>query len=344
MKNLELTYSPYKLELKSSFETAHGKFDNRKGFIISIRNSDGVEGIGDTAPFPDIGSESLGEAEQVLKNIKLDLKIDLTNIRESFKELLNDYDSLPSLRHGIEQALLNLICKEKNVTIDKLLELNLKRIINVNASIGFSAEDAAILKAKKLIKMGFKTLKIKVGRDNFEEDYNCIKTVRDQIGNDAKLRIDANGKWNLESAINNLEKLKEFNLEYAEQPVNSLDDFVKLKSDVSLPLAAADESIRTIKAAEEFIKKNATDYLILKPMIIGGLLPTLEIIEMAEKNNIIPVITSSFESAIGKANAVIAAATVKKKITHGLGLNDYFRSDIIPDPFPVKDGKITLSN
>jgi len=343
MKNLELTYSPYNLQLKSSFETAHGKFIDRKGFVISIRNSKGVEGIGDTAPFPEIGSESLEDAEHALKNIKLDLTIELTNIRESFKELLEDYDSLPSLRHGIEQALLNLICKEKNVTIDKLLNLNLRKIINVNASIGFLKEDETILKAKKIIEKGFKTLKIKAGRDNFEDDYNCIKAVRDNFGNDIKLRVDANGKWNFESAINNLERLEELNLEYAEQPVNPLDDFVKLKSDVSLPLAA-DESIRTKKAAENFIKKNAVNYLILKPMIIGGLLPTLEIIELAEKNNMTPVITSSFESAIGKANAVIAAATVKKKIAHGLALTDYYKNDVIPDPFPVKDGKITLSN
>ncbi len=151
MNNLELTYSPYKLKLKSSFETALGKFDDRKGYIISIRNSNGVKGIGDTAPFPEIGSESLQDSEQALKSMQLDLKIDLTNIRESFKELLNDYDSLPSLRHGIEQALLNLICKEKNVTVDKLLKLNLKRVINVNASIGFLTEDETIHQANKLI-------------------------------------------------------------------------------------------------------------------------------------------------------------------------------------------------
>ena len=343
MNNLELTYSPYQLKLKSSFETADGKFIDRKGFIISIRNSNGVEGIGDTAPFPEIGSESLEDAEQALESMKLDLKIELTNIRESFKELLNDYDSLPSLRHGIEQALFNLICKEKNVAVDKLLELNLKKVINVNASIGFLTKDETILKAKQLIKKGFKTLKIKAGRDNFEDDYNCINAIRDKFGDDVKLRIDANGKWELDEAVKYLAKLEEFNLEYAEQPVNSLDNFVKLKNSVSLPLAA-DESIRTKKAAEEFIKKNAVDYLILKPMIIGGLLPTLEIIELAEKNNITPVITSSFESAIGKANAVIAAATVKKKIAHGLALNDYFINDIIPDPFPVKDGKIILSD
>jgi len=343
MNNLELTYSPYNLKLKSAFETAHGKIDKRRGFIISIRNSSGLEGLGDTAPFPEIGSELLEEAEQELKCIKLDLKIELTNIRENFNELLGDYYLLPSLRHGIEQALFNLICKEKKITIDKLLKLSLAKNINVNASIGFLPEDETIKKANTLIESGIKTLKIKFGRDNFEADYQCIKALKDEFGNEINLRIDANGKWNLKSAIKNLKRLEKFNPQYAEQPVNSIDDFVKLKNEISIPLAA-DESIRTKKAAEDFINKNAVDYLILKPMIIGGLLPTLEIIELAEKNNITPVITSSFESAIGKANAVIAAATVKKDTAHGLALNDYFQNDIIPDPFPVKDGKIILSD
>lgn len=342
MKNLTLTYSPYDLKLKSTYETAHGKIEDRKGFIISIKNSSGTEGLGDIAPFPEIGSETVEEAERTLKNIKLDLNIDLTNIRESFNELLSDYDSMPSLRHGIEQALLNLICNEKNVTIDKFLTLNLEKKININAAIGFLNKEETIRKAKILVESGFKTLKIKAGRDNFGEDYNSVKAVREEFSNNIKLRIDANGKWDLENAIKNLKRLDKFNLEYAEQPVNSLDEFTKLKSETSVPLAA-DESIRTKKDAEEIIKKNTVDYLMLKPMIIGGLLQTLEIIEMAEKNNIIPVITSSFESAIGKTNAVIAAATVKKKIAHGLALNDYFKTDLITDPFPVKDGKISLS-
>ena len=182
MNNLELTYSPYKLELKSSFETAHGRFDKRKGFIISIKNEDGLEGLGDTAPFPEMGSETYKEAEQALKNIKLDLKIDLTDIKDSFKKLLNSYDSLPSLRHGIEQALLNLICKEKNTTLDKLLKLNLKKVIQVNTSIGFLPVKEVIDKVRSVIGRGCKTIKLKAGRDNFEADWQCVKAIKDEFG------------------------------------------------------------------------------------------------------------------------------------------------------------------
>ncbi len=342
MSNLSLTFSPYILKLKSSFEVAHGKIKERKGWIISIKNPNGLEGIGDVSPFPEIGSESYEDAESALKNIKLNFKIDLGEIYKSFAEALKEYGSLPSLRHGIEQALLNLICKEKNLAIDKLLNLSLKNEIFANGIIGLLTIDQTINKIKELIEFGYKTFKLKAGRENFTQDFECIKAVRNEFGNDINLRIDVNGKWKLITAIKNLDRLNKFNIEYAEQPVNNLNDFIELSKNSSIPLAA-DESIRTKNDAANFINKHAVNYLILKPMMIGGLLSTLEIIELAEKNNIISVITSSFESAVGKTNAVIAAATVKNKIAHGLSTNDFYLTDVITDPFPVKDGKIHLS-
>ena len=77
--------------------------------------------------------------------------------------------------------------------------------------------------------------------------------------------------------------------------------------------------------------------------MIGGLLPTLEIINQAVAKNITPVITSSFESAVGRTNAVIAAVSVNANVAHGLGVADYFINTIINDPFPIKSGKIILS-
>jgi O-succinylbenzoate synthase len=77
-------------------------------------------------------------------------------------------------------------------------------------------------------------------------------------------------------------------------------------------------------------------------MMLGGLLTSLEIIELAEKNNVVPVITSSFESAIGRANTVIAAAAVKADIAHGLAVTRYFDYDIAEDKYPVKNGTIKV--
>jgi L-alanine-DL-glutamate epimerase-like enolase superfamily enzyme len=157
------------------------------------------------------------------------------------------------------------------------------------------------------------------------------------------MRVDVNGKWKLSEAIANLNKLTFLNLEYAEQPVNSLKNFKILKVKSKIPLAA-DESIRNISDAEIFIKEKGAEILILKPMMIGGIIPTIKIIGLAEKNNIKTVITSSLESAVGKAMAVFAASLVRSEIAHGLGTGAFFVQDFTPDPYIVKRGKISLHN
>ena len=342
MKDLQLTYSPYTLKLKKSFFTARTEIKERKGFILRLTDPGGFEGIGDCCPFPEFGSDSIEDVEKLLSDFKLKVRIDETEIEKSLNNCLANYNKLPALRHGLEQAIINIFCIKNKTTIDNLLNLKLKKHVNVNAAIGFMNVENSVNAARKFIEKGFTTIKFKVGRSNFEDDFSIVKLIRKSIGDNIKLRVDANGNWNLGDAIINLEQLQKFDIEYAEQPVIKLSDYIELKNNTKIPLAP-DESIRSVKDAMEFIKSGAVSYLILKPMMIGGLLPTLEIIKQAEAENITPVITSSFESAVGKTNAVIAAASVKANVAHGLGGADYFANTITNDPFPIESGKIILS-
>jgi o-succinylbenzoate synthase len=301
-----------------------------------------LEGIGDTCPFPDFGSESFDEAESVLKNLRLKLEIDLNNIAGSLNIILAQFEKTPAVRHGIEQAVLNLICKEKRTTINELLNIKLKNEIDVNGTIGFNPVEETIRLAKELTSQGFKTLKIKCGRDDFKEEYDCLVAIRTEAGSEIKLRIDVNGKWNINQAIHNLKAVESLELEYAEQPVSNLNDMKELKNNCRIPIAA-DESVRSKDDAKKIINKNAADILILKPMMIGGLLPTLEIIDLAQKNKVDCVVTTSFESAIGRTNAVIAASCTQNNMAHGLSVNNLFTKDLIGDQFPVHAGKIKLN-
>jgi len=342
MTDLQLTYSPYTLKLKKPFFTSRTEIKERRGFILRLIDPDGFEGIGDCCPFPEFGSESIKDVENVLSDFKLKVIIEETEIEKSINSCLANYKKLPALRHGLEQAIINIICNKNKTTIDNLLNLILQKHVNVNAAIGFLNVEESANAARNFIEKGFTTIKLKVGRSNFEEDFSVIKLIRETFGDNIKLRTDSNGNWNLDEAIINLQELEQFDIEYAEQPVIKLSDYLELKKKTNIPLAT-DESIRSVKDAKEFIKSGAVSYLILKPMMIGGLLPTLEIINQAVAENITPVITSSFESGVGKTNAVIAAASVKANVAHGLGVTDYFVNDITNDHFPIKSGKIILS-
>ena len=341
MNIIDLKYQPYKLRLSTPFETSKSTISERKGFIISLKSSSGKVGIGDVTPFPEFGSETYENAENKIDNLKIELRIEKENFNESTKNILKDFNSLPSLRHGLEQAIINLICNEYEISVSQLLNIKLNRNVNVNAVIGFLEPEEAASRSLKFVEKGFKTIKVKTGRNNFDDDLKTLASIRNAVGDKFKIRIDVNGKWSLNEAEKYLNQLEELSIEYVEQPVNSIQDYLELKHKTSIPLAA-DESIRNLESAKRLIDSNAIDFLILKPMMLGGLIPTLEIIELAEKNNIIPIVTSSFESSVGRANAVIAASACKTETAHGLAVSHYFENDFEDEKFPVVNGSINI--
>ncbi|MHB1686897.1 MAG: o-succinylbenzoate synthase [Ignavibacteriaceae bacterium] len=340
MNNIELKYSPFKLELSENVVTARTTISERKGFIIKLKSSSKI-GYGEAAPLPEFGSETFEQDEEALKNFKFDLKLVLTNFIESIDNNLKTFSTMPALRHGFEQALLNLFCARTNISLNEILNCTSKKEIGVNAVVGFLTPGESATAASKLAKEGFTTLKIKVGRDNFEEDIKCIKSIRQTIDKKIKLRLDANGKWNSNEAIDNINRLENLNIEYVEQPVKSLAGFQKVsfKTKVSL---AADESIRSYEDAIKFIESNSVKALVLKPMLLGGIIPTLKIIDAAEKKKLKAIISSSFESALGRSMAIFAASTVKEEIAHGLDTARFLKKDLYPNPYPVVNGKISL--
>lgn len=323
------------------FVTSKGEIKERKGFVISLKNLDQAQGIGEAAPLPEFGSESFEDDEKALENISLNLKLDLNNLLPSIERSLADFDDLPALRSGLEQAILNLICVEKNTTLSELFRKPVARNIIVNGVIGMLAKEEALNRAKELKSKGFRTLKIKVGRESFEDDFEIIEAIRNQAGRNTNLRIDVNGKWSPEEAIVNLKKLEQFDIEYVEQPVKEINDFPSVSQGTIIPLAA-DESVRSYIDAVNIMEQKLASVLILKPMMLGGLTHTFRIIDEAEKNGMKIVITSSFESSIGRSAAVFAAAVLKEQTAHGLAVHDYFKDTIVNDPFPVENGLIKI--
>ncbi|OGU74323.1 MAG: o-succinylbenzoate synthase [Ignavibacteria bacterium RBG_16_34_14] len=341
MNKLELTYTPYSLKLKKTLQTSRTTITERKGFILKLKSQTSAVGIGEAAPLPDFGSESYEEDEKVLENFKLNLRVDIENLNESLEENLNDYNSFPSLRCGFELAILNLICNERKTTIPALLRRNYPDSILINGVIGFTSLERVEETTSDLIQKGFTTIKVKMGRDDFEEDLKTIKKIRETVGYNLKLRIDANAKWNKDEALEYLKRIESFDIQYAEQPVKDLTDFLFLKEKINIPLAA-DESIRSFKDAEEFVSKKAASFLILKPMMLGGIIPTLNIADLAKENGIQTVVTSSFETVIGRTGVVNTAAFINNNLAHGLGTADYLDEAEIANPFPVSSGKIVF--
>jgi o-succinylbenzoate synthase len=341
MNQLELIYEPYELKFSQPFKTSRGNVTHRRGFIIILKNARNIYGRGDICPFPEFGSETYEEAEKYLKNLRQELSLDLDDAERSFESHFSDLKESPSVRCGIEQALFTLITNEKNISLNHLFNRKSRGIIKVNGLIGIYEPLKCAGLAEQMVQEGFTTLKVKVGRDSFSDDLECIRKINSVIPENIKLRLDVNGKWNAGEASDNLKQLEKFNIEYVEQPVNNKNEFCELVKTTTIPLAA-DESVRNIEDAYEFIKSGAVKYLVLKPMMLGGIIPLMRIYDEAKKNNIGVVVSSSFESGIGRGYAVFAASLVEDDTAHGFATQHYFEYKFLPETFTVKNGVIRL--
>lgn len=338
----DFKYFPFSLKLKTPFQSSAQTIKQRDGFIISLTDELGNQSFGEASPLSGFSKETHNDLIQNLSEIKTKLvdfflSEDLTAINNQLSTL----KLVPSLRFALEQATLSLLIERNKSFIYQFIG-NSKSEINVNAVFGFGEPNEILSAVEKKIDNGYNTIKIKIGRDNFEDDLKLIRGLRKKFGKEVNIRLDANGKWGLEEANKYLELLSPFNIQYIEEPCNNLRSLIKL-SEVSLIPIAVDESTYTIDDLFEVINNSNIEFIVLKPMVLGGLISSLEIIKKAEKKNKKIIISSSLESAVGKSGLVLLATITNHNFAHGLDTSRFFENDICADPFTVKAGKINLS-
>ncbi len=164
---------------------------------------------------------------------------------------------------------------------------------------------------------GCRTAKVKVAEPGqpASADIDRVEAVRDAIGPDGKVRVDANAGWSVAEAARMLTALAPFGLEYAEQPCATLEDLAALRKIVDVPLAA-DESIRRAEDPLKVRAAGAADIVVLKAQPLGGVRSALEI---AAACGLPVVVSSAVESSVGLAAGVALAAALPE-LGHACGL------------------------
>jgi o-succinylbenzoate synthase len=162
-----------------------------------------------------------------------------------------------------------------------------------------------------------------------------VEAVRDALGPGGRVRIDANGAWSLDDAVIALKILKNYDLEYAEQPVASLHDMAALRRRVDVRLAA-DESVRRAEDPLRVAGLEAADIVVLKVQPIGGIRRCLDV---AEACGLPVVVSSAVETSVGIAAGVaLAAALPELPFACGLGTVSLLSGDVTTDPLLPVDG------
>jgi O-succinylbenzoate synthase len=188
---------------------------------------------------------------------------------------------------------------------------------------------------------GCRTAKVKVAEPGQPEsdDIARVEAVRDAIGPGGKVRIDANGGWDVDLAARMLIALAPFDLEYAEQPCASLADMAALRRRVDVPLAA-DESIRRAEDPLKVRTAGAADIVVLKAQPLGGVRAGLEI---AAACGLPVVVSSAVDTSVGLAAGVaLAAALPELPYACGLATMSLLAGDVTAEPLTEAGGELPV--
>src|ERR1700684_1169323 len=188
---------------------------------------------------------------------------------------------------------------------------------------------------------GCRTAKVKVAErvQPDSDDLARVEAVRDAIGPAGRVRVDANGGWNVEHAARMLRALGRFGLEYAEQPCATLAELAELRRLVDVPLAA-DESIRRAEDPVAVRAAGAADIVVLKAQPLGGVRAALRI---AAACGLPVVVSSAVESSVGLAAGVaLAAALPELAYDCGLATMSLLTGDVTADPLVPVDGRLPV--
>jgi o-succinylbenzoate synthase len=192
---------------------------------------------------------------------------------------------------------------------------------------------------------GCRTVKVKVAEagQTVADDVARVSRARDFLGPDGRIRVDANGGWNVDEAEHAIHALAEFDLEYVEQPCATVDELAQIRKRVKymgIPIAA-DESVRKAEDPIAVARAKAADILIIKAQPLGGIGRALEIIAEAG----LPVVVSSaLDTSIGLSMGAYLAASVPGGLTYdcGLGTAALLAADITEAPLLPTDGAIDV--
>ncbi|MEU0241911.1 o-succinylbenzoate synthase [Nocardiopsis sp. NPDC006198] len=184
---------------------------------------------------------------------------------------------------------------------------------------------------------GCATAKVKVAERGQDpaQDLARVEAVRDALGPSGKVRVDANGGWDVDTAVRMVRALDRFGLEYVEQPCATLEELAEVRRRVDVPVAA-DESIRRAEDPLRVRAAGAADIVVLKVQPLGGVRAALRV---AEACGLPVVVSSAVETSVGLAAGVALAAALPD-LPHACGLatGQMLTADVTADPLLPLDG------
>jgi L-alanine-DL-glutamate epimerase-like enolase superfamily enzyme len=302
MKITRLEIWPVEMRLAEPYTIAYEHIDSTINIFLRLETNTGTVGYGCAAPDKQVSGETPETVIKICRDaidavVKQSDPLRLALITEKLAPILPEHPSAVAM---VDMALHDILGKVCGLPIYKLLG-GYRTRIKTCVTIGINPLPETVARAEEWIKKGFRSLKIKGGR-NVEADIERVLKVREKVGNKIELRFDANQGYTEEEALHFVNATRSAKLELIEQPTNraDLDLLGKITDGVPIPVMA-DESIMNLRDVFRLAREKLVDMVNIKLMKVGGITEATRINAVARAANLEVMVGCMDESALGIA-------------------------------------------
>lgn len=328
---MQASYHKHRLQFKQPSGTSRGILTTKDSWFIELRKGT-ARGLGECSLLTGLSYDDNPHFEQQLSNL-----CEAINKKKPLPELTE----WPALEMGYETAVLDLKQKDPHSLFPSDFSKGLDSI-PINGLVWMGNFDFMNTQIQHLLANGFNCIKLKIGALNFDRELELLAKIRREYGpSDVVIRVDANGVFSPEDALEKLKRLSAFAVHSIEQPIaiNQHEAMRSLCENSPLPIALDEELIGHFrkKEQENLIRNIQPHYLILKPSLLGGFKRSAQWIAIAESQGVGWWVTSALESNIGLNAIAQWTFTTNFRGHQGLGTGSLFTNNI-PSPLVIKRG------
>ena len=325
-KPLKASWERHEFIFKQPAKTSRETFKKKETFLLKVAfMNQQVEGCGECSP---LWTLSIDPKEHYPE--KLDWVCENIN---SWREIIysEDLSRYPSIQFGLETALLDLQNGGRQVLFPSFFTKG-KDSIEINGLVWMGDYQFMAQQIEEKIESGFTCVKLKIGAIDWKEEKILLQSIRSRFSaNKMEIRVDANGAFAPEKAMERLQFLADLDIHSIEQPISSgqLNLMKDLCSRTPIPIALDEEliGINSYAEKEALIQQIKPQYIILKPSLIGGIKSCIEWINLAENNKIGWWATSALEGNVGLNSIAQFTYQTGNKMPQGLGTGELFESN-----------------
>jgi L-Ala-D/L-Glu epimerase len=356
---------PVCVPLKPAYRmiSALGRHDESQFVLVKLLTDTGLEGAGEATASVRWSGETVwgvqAVIERVLAPLVVGLELDPAHPLEAITELDRRMDAAAQhnwfAKSAIEMACWDVLGKAANKPVYELLG-GARRSLAIPSRFSLGAYDVARARARaaELVAQGFTTVKVKVGTvgnalrgvpQSCDDDIARVRAVREVIGFDRKLVIDANCGWDADTAIRCIRALNDCRIDLVEQPTpdGDYEQIARVRRECGIPVMADDMCFNLVHA-QELIRNQACDLISVYPGKNGGIRKSREIVEYAEQHAVGCTIGSNLEFDIATAamgHLIVATRNLQVEQWPGdIHGPVYYETRLVKEPLAI-EGPVT---